>query len=64
MYAAAHSLGMVISWFPLGCRLFSKYDKDGSGMLEGREYNALLDDVTDYMVEDFRKQGCGVGDVV
>ena len=27
-------------------------------MLTGHEYTALINDITDYMVEDFRKQGC------
>lgn len=36
-----------------------QFDKDGSGRLEGAEVTAFLDAVTDYMLEDFRQQGCG-----
>eukprot|EP00669_Euglena_mutabilis_P006959 TRINITY_DN239_c0_g1_i1.p1 TRINITY_DN239_c0_g1~~TRINITY_DN239_c0_g1_i1.p1 ORF type:complete len:121 (-),score=43.42 TRINITY_DN239_c0_g1_i1:193-522(-) len=38
-------------------KLFTQYDRDRSGVLEGHEYQSLINDVTDFMVEDFRRQG-------
>lgn len=32
--------------------------RDGSGMLEGREAQQLVDEVTQYMMNDLRHQGC------
>jgi len=37
--------------------LFTQYDRDRSGVLEGHEYQSLINDVKDFMVDDFRKQG-------
>jgi len=38
-------------------KLFYTYDRDGSGMLEGREAQQLVDEVTQYMMNDLRHQG-------
>eukprot|EP00669_Euglena_mutabilis_P006962 TRINITY_DN239_c0_g2_i4.p1 TRINITY_DN239_c0_g2~~TRINITY_DN239_c0_g2_i4.p1 ORF type:complete len:123 (-),score=43.93 TRINITY_DN239_c0_g2_i4:179-508(-) len=38
-------------------KLFSQYDRDGSGVVSGQEYHALINDVTDYVQEDLKKQG-------
>eukprot|EP00667_Euglena_gracilis_P023457 EG_transcript_26493 len=37
--------------------LFDKVDTDKSGYIEGQEYTQFLNDVTDYMMGDFKKMG-------
>jgi len=41
-------------------RLFTEYDPHHSGVVEGKEYHALINDVTDFLEGEFRKEGCGL----
>lgn len=38
-------------------RLFTQCDRDWSGVLERHKHQSLINDVTDFMMEDFRTQG-------
>eukprot|EP00996_Jenningsia_fusiforme_P005094 NODE_5998_length_616_cov_423.155203_g5595_i0.p2 GENE.NODE_5998_length_616_cov_423.155203_g5595_i0~~NODE_5998_length_616_cov_423.155203_g5595_i0.p2 ORF type:complete len:104 (-),score=36.01 NODE_5998_length_616_cov_423.155203_g5595_i0:190-501(-) len=38
-------------------KLFDKLDKDRSGSLDGKEYQAFFDDATKYMLADLKKSG-------
>jgi len=37
--------------------LFKRLDKDNSGFIEGQEYDTFLDEVTEYMLKDFKNLG-------